>query len=504
MHMGKVVLVGAGPGDPKLITVKGKSYIEQADCIIYDRLISRRLLCLAKADCELIYAGKENHHHVMRQEQMNELLFEKTKQYSLVVRLKGGDPYVFGRGGEEALYLSERGVTVEVVPGISSSVAVPAYAGIPITHRGLSKGFHVITSHCKKDEIADIDYAMLADEKETCVFLMGLRHVEEIAKGLMAAGRSPKTPAAVISNGTKNGQKECVGILEDIAARVREAQLISPAIIVVGEVVKLSSRLAFFENRPLFGRKYLIPYICGGRFSFSGGWRTEAHSELAQRLEELGAEVYTFQTGSIQPVMCDMNDMNDLSEKDYLVFTSKNAVYAFLWNLKNSKKDLRALGNCKVAVVGRKTAQVLQDFGITADVIPARQTGEGLGEVLADIVSEDARVIWFCAKETGSGIYDMLQGKCNLITRICYENVEKSIRFLPGEFEAYASCDGVFFTSGSNVKRTIKAMEHTLPKEVYSIGEVCSRCLTDLGIETYVEAETPSYDGLIDLVWRQN
>ena len=260
-NTGKVVLVGAGPGDTGLLTLKGEKYIKQADCLVYDRLSSPEFLSMAKAGCELIYVGKENHKHVMKQDAINELLYEKSKYHELVVRLKGGDPYVFGRGGEEALYLVDRNVEVEVVPGVSSSVAALAAAGIPITYRGIAKGFQVITAHSRKDEEADIDYSLLTDETITCVFLMGLAHVKSIAAGLMKAGRRADTPAAVISNGTLAAQRKCIGTLADIGEKIEEAKLTSPAIIVVGDVVSLNDRLDFFEKRPLFGRKITVPYI---------------------------------------------------------------------------------------------------------------------------------------------------------------------------------------------------------------------------------------------------
>ena len=211
--MGKVALVGAGPGDEGLLTVRGLELIKKADCLIYDRLLNVRCLALTKENCEKIYVGKENHNHTMKQDDINELLYKKSKEYELVVRLKGGDPYVFGRGGEEALFLNTKGVEVEVVPGISSSVAAAALAGIPLTHRGLSKGFMVITAHNQKDAISEIDFSLLTDEDITLVFLMGLSHVGDIAKGLIDAGRRADTPAAVISCGTTTNQKKCVGTL---------------------------------------------------------------------------------------------------------------------------------------------------------------------------------------------------------------------------------------------------------------------------------------------------
>ena len=513
--MSKVVLVGAGPGDPALLTVKAKQYIEQADCIVYDRLVGDEIIALARADCEMIYVGKENHHHAMKQEDIQALLVEKSKEYALVVRLKGGDPYVFGRGGEEALYLqgqeterkaginseinseTKSEIKIEVVPGISSSVAALAYAGIPITHRGLAQGFHVITAHTKKDVMADIRFDLLTDDTETLVFLMGLAHVAEIAQELIQAGRDPQTMVAVISNGTTNRQKKCVGTLETIGDLVTAASLVSPAIIVVGAVVGLEKQLSFFEQRPLFGRTFFVPYIEGGSFTFADGWKTEKESRLAKQLREQGAEVITCQTGSIRPMPCNFRLLRDLTERDYLVFTSRQAVCAFCWNLREQKKDLRILGNARLAVVGQKTAQALRDFGLTPDLIAEKQTGEGLGELLAGQVDPYSKVIWLCADRTGNGLEQALAGKCELLKVVCYENVSGQTEWSQDELEQITGCDGVFFTSASNVERTIQMVGTGLPKRIYSIGKACSEKLRSMGITDYVEAAEPSYESLI-------
>ena len=327
-NTGKVVLVGAGPGDTGLLTLKGEKYIKQADCLVYDRLSSPVFLSMAKAGCELIYVGKENHNHVMKQDAINELLYEKSKYHELVVRLKGGDPYVFGRGGEEALYLVDRNVEVEVVPGVSSSVAALAAAGIPITHRGIAKGFQVITAHSRKDEEADIDYSLLTDETITCVFLMGLAHVKSIAAGLMKAGRRADTPAAVISNGTLAAQRKCIGTLADIGEKIEEAKLTSPAIIVVGDVVSLNDRLDFFEKRPLFGRKITVPYI--------------KTNELIAKLQQLGADVTPVKTGIINPIIIP-EFADKVRSADWIVFTSKNGVRSFFYNLELAGADIRLI-----------------------------------------------------------------------------------------------------------------------------------------------------------------
>lgn len=240
-----VYLVGAGPGDPELITVKGLKALRKADCVVYDRLSSPELLEETKPGCQLIYVGKMSHNHTMRQEDINRLLVEKGRECENVVRLKGGDVYVFGRGGEEGMYLKEQGVPFQVIPGVTSAIAGPAGAGIPVTHRGVATGFHVVTAHSQGDQLAHIDFQAMARGKETCVFLMGLGKVGEVARGLMDAGMPGTEAAAVISCATTPRQQVCVSDLEHIAAKVKEAGLVSPAVIVVGQVVELRGKLGF-------------------------------------------------------------------------------------------------------------------------------------------------------------------------------------------------------------------------------------------------------------------
>lgn len=379
--MGKVVLVGAGPGDEGLLTLKGEKYIKEADCLVYDRLSSPKLLELAKDTCELIYVGKENHKHVMKQESINELLFQKSNEYPLVVRLKGGDPYVFGRGGEEALYLTDKNVRVEVVPGVSSSVAALADAGIPITHRGIAKGFNVITAHSRKDEEADIDYSQLTDSTITCVFLMGLAHVKSIAKGLMDAGRDKNTPAAVISNATLPCQRKCIGKLCDIGHKIEQADLRSPAVIVVGDVVSLCDKLDFFEKRPMFGKKIIVPYIQSVDKYMDMPYFRGKQSPLIEKLSELGADVTAVITGKIKPII--ITDFQDkIKASDWILFTSKNGVKTFFYNLNKSKADIRILCGCQFGVVGSATAAELRKYHINADLISEVNTGKGLAECL--------------------------------------------------------------------------------------------------------------------------
>ena len=502
-NTGKVVLVGAGPGDTGLLTLKGEKYIKQADCLVYDRLSSPEFLSMAKAGCELIYVGKENHKHVMKQDAINELLYEKSKYHELVVRLKGGDPYVFGRGGEEALYLVDRNVEVEVVPGVSSSVAALAAAGIPITHRGIAKGFQVTTAHSRKDEEADIDYSLLTDETITCVFLMGLAHVKSIAAGLMKAGRRADTPAAVISNGTLATQRKCIGTLADIGEKIEEAKLTSPAIIVVGDVVSLNDRLDFFEKRPLFGRKITVPYI--------------KTNELIAKLQQLGADITPVKTGIIKPVIIP-KFVDKVRSADWIVFTSKNGVRSFFYNLELAGADIRLIANARFAVVGKATEKELVKHHINADIIPAEQTGKGLADAMklcmpyvygesdedtfdlsnGNISDKMCKVCIFSAKEASPDLEAGLKEICELekidayVNEQAYESIPESIGNMVSE---------AVFTSASNVERFFHMLpENAYVETAYSIGEKTTAVLEQHNVREIVQADDSSYEALVDKI----
>lgn len=543
--MGKVILAGAGPGDMGLLTLKAYKYIREADCLVYDRLMSPKLVELARTDCELIYVGKENHKHVVNQDGINEILFQKSKQHELVLRLKGGDPYVFGRGGEEALYLTERGVSVELVPGVSSSIAALADAGIPITHRGVAKGFQVITAHSRKDEEADIDYSLLTDETITCVFLMGLQHVESIAAGLMRAGRREDTPIAVISNGTLPTQNKCVGTLKNIGAKMKEAHLKSPAIIVAGDVVNMSDELDFFEKRPLFGRKFIVPYIedMGGAepqncdvslmpVRFEAGvlpqdmirYGIQGYgNRIVSSLEDLGADVLSLKVGRIQPVV--INDFErQICSADWLIFTSKNGVKSFFYNMKHAGMDVRKLADCKFAVVGKHTAEELEKHNIYPDFIPDTATGESLAREFckkilqsdkASIVNQNlhknadndvtVRVCLLAAREASTDVESILGNRCDFHKITAYEN--KALPILNDIFEPIMESDGreieAVFTSASNVRRMYGALpEQLVISKAYSIGEKTTSALKEQKAGQIIEAEECSYEAILKEIIR--
>lgn len=483
---GMVSLIGGGPGEPGLITVKGLQKIQEADCIIYDRLSSPELLGEAKPGCEMIYVGKADHHHTMKQEDINRLLVKKSMEHEKTVRLKGGDVYVFGRGGEEGLFLKENGVPFEVVPGISSALAGLAYAGIPITHRGMALGFHVVTAHNRRDELADIDFEALARGKETSVFLMGLSKVGEIADRLLLAGMPKETKAAVISCAATPMQKTCVSDLAHIAEEVKSAGLVSPAIITVGEVISLREHLNFFEERPLFQKRYLIPKI------------GEKPTHLRELLQAQGAMADEIQVGAVVDTGR-IFSREELETVDWLIFTSKNGVEAFFKSFRESGLDVRSLAGCKIAAIGGKTAETLNSYGLYADLIPDAFHSDALAEALKKRLEASDKVWYLKAGNADSHLKQALEKCCRFEEIIVYENqaVEPDReKILP-----MSEYDGIFFTCASSAERFICVFGKDWGQcGIYSIGPKTTACLKAHGVEQVWEAGQPSYEGLAGLV----
>ncbi|OGG00002.1 MAG: uroporphyrinogen-III C-methyltransferase [Candidatus Glassbacteria bacterium GWA2_58_10] len=371
---GKIILVGAGPGDPDLLTIKGRKALEQAEVLIYDYLAPKELLCHAPESCEKIYVGKQAGCHTLRQEEINRLLVEKARLGLTVVRLKGGDPYVFGRGGEEALAAGEAEIPFEVVPGVTAGVAVPAYAGIPVTQRGYASTLTLITGHEDPNkEESDIDWASLAAIGGTLVFYMGIGRLGKIAGSLIEHGRSADTPAAVIRRGTTFSQRTVTGTLGDIEERVREAELKPPALIVVGQVVGLRGSLDWFEKRPLFGRTVIVTRA------------REQASDFSELLKGMGAGVVELPTIKIGPspepervneVLC------SLSGFDWIVFTSANGVKVLLEELRRADGDVRWLGRAHLCAIGPATAAALEASGLRVDLMPESYVAESVVEAL--------------------------------------------------------------------------------------------------------------------------
>lgn len=385
-----VMLAGAGSGDMGLVTQRCLDCVRQADVVVYDHLAPPSLLNEAPLDAELIYAGKQAGRHAMPQEQINALLVERAAQGARVVRLKGGDPFVFGRGGEEALALKHAGLEFEIVPGVTSACAVPAYAGIPVTHRGLASSFHVITGHERAGKEEDaIDYKTLAREEGTLIFLMGLARLERIAGRLLAAGKAGDTPAAVISQGTTGKQWQVVSDLAHIAETVREAGLKPPAITVVGAAAALSEELLWFARKPLSGVRVLAT-----------GTRHMAE-ELTTAFAPLGAEVIAVSLveSRLLRTQALYEALDHLGDYQWLAFTSANGVELFFALLRERRTDIRSLMHMKFAAVGSRTAAALRAHGFCCDFMPHEFTGAQLAAEWAPTLKPDERVLLLRARE---------------------------------------------------------------------------------------------------------
>lgn len=373
---GIVYLVGAGPGDIGLLTVKGMRCLQKAEVVIYDFHLNAQILNYINHDAEFIYAGKRGGHHTMTQDEINAAIAEKAKEGKIVCRLKGGDPFVFGRGGEEAQVLANEGIAFEIVPGVSSSVAAPAYAGIPLTHRLYSSSFAVIPGYedTTKEESA-IDWAKLATGVGTLVFLMAVKNIDLLAEKLIENGRNPDTPVAVIRWGTRPDQQTLVSTLKGIAKLVKEKDIRPPAVTIVGDVVSLRKELNWYEKKPMFGHRVLV---------------TREHSEGFESLEDLGAEVIRFSTVEIAPpANWDSLDraIDTIESYDWLIFTSANGVRYFFSRLFEKNRDIRELKGLKICAIGTKTADSIRKFGIKVDLVPEDFNAEGLIEVFVKAVS---------------------------------------------------------------------------------------------------------------------
>ncbi len=366
-NKGKVYLVGAGPGDIGLLTVKGMRCLKKADVVVYDFHLNAQVLNYIKGEAEFIYAGKRGGRHTMTQDEINRTLLREAKAGKTVCRLKGGDPFVFGRGGEEAEALAEEGIEFEVVPGVSSSVAAPAYAGIPLTHRKYSSSFAVVPGYEDiTKENSSIDWQKLATGVGTLVILMAVKNIEALTGKLIQYGRPPETPVAVIRWGTRAEQRTLVSTLSEVAAAMKEKEIRPPAVIVIGEVVKLRDKLAWFEKKPLFGHRILV---------------TREHTEGFEELEDLGAEVMEFPTLEIRPPesWAELDQaIEGIDSYDWLIFTSGTGVRYFFRRLRELGKDIRSLKGLKICAIGTKTASAVEKLYLKVDMVPGEFRAEGL------------------------------------------------------------------------------------------------------------------------------
>lgn len=494
--MSKVYLVGAGPGDYKLITLKGLECIQKADVILYDRLIGDKLLDYRKENAELIYVGKAPDRHAYSQEEINELLVEKAKEGKIVTRLKGGDPFVFGRGGEEAQALRAENISFEIIPGITSAIAVPAYGGIPVTHRNVSTSFHVITGNeDPTKEENSVNYEALAKLEGTLIFLMGMKNIREICTNLIKYGQRKDRPVAVIMNGTTTKQRVAKGTLQDIHEKIKEKNITNPAIIIVGEVVNLSEIISWYENKPLFGKKILVTRT-----------RQQA-SSLVQKIEELGGEAIEFPTIEIQaPESFDEIDraIGEIEKYQWIIFTSRNGVEAFFNRMKKLSFDVRLLKDAKLCAVGPVTAKALTDMGFNIEYMPEEYKAEDMVEGLKDRIKQGDQILLPRANIGRELLVNELEKLGALVDNIHVYNtaISKESQNTLLEQLKDQSIHIITFTSSSTVKNFIEILgqENISLLEgikIAAIGPITQETAKELGLHVDIMAKEYTIDGLV-------
>ncbi|MBI5064511.1 MAG: uroporphyrinogen-III C-methyltransferase [Desulfatitalea sp.] len=497
---GMVYLVGAGPGDPELITVKGRRCIARADVLIYDYLAAEALLSHARPECERIYVGKKGGDHTLAQGKINELIVAKAQGGRIVTRLKGGDPFIFGRGGEEAEVLVAAGIPFEIVPGVTSAIAAPAYAGIPLTHRQFTSTVAFITRHedPTKSE-SNIDWAALAKGIGTLVFLMGVKNLPHIVERLRQNGRPAETPAALVRWGTTARQQTVVGTLADIVERARQANMGAPAIIVIGEVVSLRGALQWFEHRPLMGKRIVVTRA-----------RAQA-SELTERLADLGADCLECPTIEVAPpdsfAPLDAA-VTDLKSYQWVVFTSVNGVDAFFQRLALQGRDARALGHLRTAAIGPATAERLRSHGVGTDILPQTYQAESVVAAFAQESIRGQRILLPRAKEARTILPEQLRAMGAELhevsayqTLASRENADRLLAALQS-----GRVDMVTFTSSS----TVKNFKTLLPENQATalmqgvttacIGHITADTATRSGFKVDLVAEVFTIQGLCDAI----
>ncbi|MDL2313589.1 uroporphyrinogen-III C-methyltransferase [Desulfovibrio sp. OttesenSCG-928-C14] len=475
----KVYLIGAGPGDPGLFTLRGKEILGRADVVVYDYLANSAFLDFVRPDAEVIYAGKKGGDHTLSQEEINELIVKKARSGKMVARLKGGDPYLFGRGGEEAEELVDAGVDFEVVPGVTSGIASAAYAGIPLTHRSFASSVILATGHegVGKSESA-LNWDALAKSGSTLVFYMGMKNLPEICSRLLAAGLPARTPAAVVRWGTTPRHESLVSTVKQLPADVDKQGFTAPALIIIGKVVKLREKLNWFEKRPLLGRNIVVTRA------------REQSSEIANLLAAYGANVIQFPTIEIKK-LDDYSEvrkvLNYLGSYDWVAFTSANAVRFFWDQLYAIGKDSRALSSCKVAAIGPATAQALKSRGVRADFVPERFVAESVVKGLSAIGVKDKRILIPRARAARDVLPEQLgaAGACVEVLPM-YETVPSEARKDEVlELLEAGRLDCITFGSSSTVDNFMDLVAPALLKEHQELRYACIGPITAKTLEKY-------------------
>lgn len=495
MAEGKVWLVGAGPGDPGLLTIKGREALEHAQVVIYDALVGLGVLAMIPSNAKCIDAGKHAGNHTIPQEEMNRIIYEEAAKGQRVVRLKGGDPYLFGRGGEEAEYLVRRGIEFEVVPGITSPIAVSAYNGIPITHRDFASSVHFITAHKKKDEPLNLNFKALTQIEGTLVFMMGVGALKDICSGLLEAGMDKDMPAAILARGTTAGQKKIVATLSTLAKEVELQGIPTPAIIVVGRVCSLADTLAWYERFPLFGKRILVT-------------RPKNRSaKMADMLRKYGAEVIEAPAIEIKAIENNtpfIDALKNIGAYSWIVFTSPAGVEIFFDQLLECKMDIRALSGNKFAVLGAGTAKELAKHGIFADLMPDCYENEALAKLLAEKLTSKDCVLIPRAKLGNPVLTEILEKTDADITDVVtYDTtIQKHDWLNLDEMIAKKELDFVTFTSASTVHSFVSMAEKT--RDFSAVFGICIGRQTREAAESYgiqtITAEKATMESMCDVL----
>ena len=488
-------MVGAGPGDPGLLTLRAAEILRRAEVLLYDALAADSIVALAPSGCERIFVGKRGGDHAMPQSEIHALMLARAREGRHVVRLKGGDPFVFGRGGEEAEALHEAGIEFEIVPGISSAVAAPAYAGIPVTHREHAAAFTVLTGHEDPTKpVSTLDWQRLADPNRTLVLLMAMENLSEIARQLIANGLDAATPAAVIADGTRPSQRTALGTLATIAGEAAAAGLRAPAVVVVGGVAALRERLRWFDNGGLFGKRVLVTRAGPQSASF-------ANALLARGAEAIVAPTIEI-TAPDDPLPA-ARALDEPAAYAWLVFTSQNGVDAFFAALAARNADARAIGTARVAAIGDRTAERLREHGIRADLVPSAFVGEEVARALIERSSPSDRILIYRAQEARDALPRMLEAAG---LRVDVVAAYKTVFVQPRNFEdAVGRADVLTFTSASTVRGFCAAFGGDASgagaargKCVACIGPITAQAAAEAGLTVDVVATVYTTAGLLD------
>lgn len=494
---GKVYLVGAGPGDYKLMTIKGLECIKKSDVIVYDRLANSSYLNEAKTGCEFVYVGKESSNHALPQDDINKVISEKALEGKIVTRLKGGDPYVFGRGGEEAEELKDRGIDFEVVPGITSAIGGLCYAGIPITHREHASSFHVITGHYKDDDTKDINWDALANNKGTLVFLMGVSNIKRISENLIKEGKDKNTPVAFISWATRYNQRVIISDLENAYEDSIEKRVKAPALIVVGSVVNLREKLNFFEHKKLFGKNIAVTRS-----------RTQ-NSSLVEGILDFGGNPLEIPTIKIEKINNNHileKEIKEINKYTYIIFTSKNAVDIFFEKMCDMNLDSRILAGKQICSIGSATSKALLARGIKADISPERFVAEDLFNKIKDNLKSEDLVLLPRSENARDFLVENISNICSVTEVHTYRTiVDTNQKDYIIEVLGTKQLDYITFSSSSTVKNFVEIIgEENLNvldnTKVITIGPITSNTARELGIEVYKESESSTIDSVMKTI----